>query len=50
MGSDVGSDMGSDGQQQGLKTLRTVQVAEIDLGHGAFKACTHRLVIMGAIP
>ena len=44
------SDVGSDGQQQGLKTLSTVQAAETDLGHGAFKTCTHRLVIMGATP
>ena len=44
------SDVGSDGQQLGLKTLRTVKAAETDLGHGAFNACTHRLVIMGAMP
>ena len=44
------SDVGSDGQQQGLKTLGTMQAAETDMGHGAFNACTHRLVIMDAMP
>ena len=36
------SDVGSDGQQQGLETLGTVHAAETDWEHGAFSACTHR--------
>ena len=44
------SDVDSDGQQQGLKTLGTVQAAKTDLRYGAFNACTHRLVIMGVMP
>ena len=36
------SDVGSDGQQQGLETLGTVHAAETDWENGAFSACTHR--------
>ena len=36
--------------QQGLEALRTVHAVEIGSWHGAYKACVHRWVMMGAMP
>ena len=46
----MGSDMGSDGKQQGLEALRAVHAVETDSGHGALSAYAHQRVVMGTMP